>query len=429
MQTPKDVDVVSVFITSDSAVKFDYVGRVLPDGTVALPATLAVVEPDNPGAQIRIRITAFQGQKARVLRDVITTVPHQRTSLLRLPLNLLDDGRVTGMLPAEYLPGGASGVPDGDSTFDPIGDPRAMITPMCDFTQNLTSVNGECVDMNVDPTKLPDYRQADVYGAGGIQPNGAPVSCFDVATCFATAMPVTGISMTQCSFPLPSGADPSTLNLALVTPQTGTYVAGQYFVPLVNDPNDGWTVQGSTVKMIGGICVNMMATGSQLYMSQRACPARTLAEPVCQPTTNAQLADAGAAQDTGTTLDAGTDGGAIVDGSTDAPLPDSGTCPKGEISCQGVCVAAGACGAVDSGTQLDAGTDAATRCTADVQCSGITPYCNTATGICVQCLSTANCSSGLTCSVATSTCVGGISDSGTDGTTDAGDASFDAAGG
>lgn len=426
MQTPKDVDVVSVFITSDSAVKFDYIGRVLPDGTVALPATLAVVEPDSPDAQIRIRITAFQGQKARVLRDVVTKVPHQRTSLLRLPLNLLDDGRVTGMLPAQYLPGGASGVPDGDSSFDPIGDPQAMITPTCDFTQNLTSVNGECVDMNVDSAKLPDYHQADVYGAGGIQPNGAPATCFDVATCFATATPVTGLSMTQCSFPLPSGVDPSTLNLALVTPQTGTYVSqGKYFVPLVDDPSDGWTVQGSTVKMIGGICINMMATGSQLYMSQSACPARTLAAPVCQPTTNAQVADAG----TGPAVDAGTDSGAIADGSTDAVVPDSGSCPKGEILCQGACVAAGACGPVDSGTQLDAGRDASAGCASDAQCSAVTPFCNTTTGICVQCLSTANCPSGQTCNLATSTCAGGLSDSGTDGTTEAGDASFDAPGG
>src|SRR5258708_10083298 len=82
MQAPKDVNVVSVFITSSSVVKFDYLGRVLPDGTVALPATLAIVEPDDPTAELRIRVTAFQNQTARVLRDVQTTVPHQRTALL-----------------------------------------------------------------------------------------------------------------------------------------------------------------------------------------------------------------------------------------------------------------------------------------------------------------------------------------------------------
>ena len=81
MQTPKDVDLVSVFITTDSVVKFDYLGRVLPSGTVSLPATLAIVEPDDPNAKIRIRVIGFQGANARVLRDVNTTVPHAQTTL------------------------------------------------------------------------------------------------------------------------------------------------------------------------------------------------------------------------------------------------------------------------------------------------------------------------------------------------------------
>ena len=68
MQAPQDVDLVSVFITTDSVVKFDYLGRVLPSGTVALPATLAIVEPDDPNAKIRIRVNGFKGANARVLR-------------------------------------------------------------------------------------------------------------------------------------------------------------------------------------------------------------------------------------------------------------------------------------------------------------------------------------------------------------------------
>ncbi len=79
MQTPKDVNVVSVFISTNGTPKLDYLGRVLPDGTVALPATIAVVEPDSPNAEVRIRVIGFQEQKARVLRDVLTTVPHEKS--------------------------------------------------------------------------------------------------------------------------------------------------------------------------------------------------------------------------------------------------------------------------------------------------------------------------------------------------------------
>src|SRR5271155_559358 len=73
MQTPKDISVVSIFITEGSIVKFDYVGRVLPDGTVSLPSTLALVEPEDPNTQIQIRVIGFNEQTPRVLRDVQTT--------------------------------------------------------------------------------------------------------------------------------------------------------------------------------------------------------------------------------------------------------------------------------------------------------------------------------------------------------------------
>src|SRR5215469_3724947 len=73
MQTPKDLDLISVLVSTNGALKFDYLGRVMPDGTLTLPSTLAIVEPDDPNAQVRVRVIAFQlqgaQQSARVLRD------------------------------------------------------------------------------------------------------------------------------------------------------------------------------------------------------------------------------------------------------------------------------------------------------------------------------------------------------------------------
>ena len=327
METPKDIDVVSVFITTNSVVKFDYLGRVLPDGSVALPATLAVVEPDAPNAQVRIRVIGFQGQTARVLRDVLTTVPHEQRSLLRLPLNFLDDGSGQGSLSANLVPLGPGGAPEGDSTFDPD-----MIASSCDFGQQLTSVNGACVTAVVDSSTLPPYDPTDVYGDGGLQPNGAPTTCFDVATCFAAATPVTGVDLATCSFPLPAQGAPvetvdasevgpadastapvdrpdtgapvkaqdnpltlaSSLNFALVTPNAGSCATpGQCFVPLENDANEGWTLSGGTVKMIPGICARLMA-GARLATSNGACPSKALSLPVCE-STGGRAADGGVA--------------------------------------------------------------------------------------------------------------------------------------
>jgi hypothetical protein len=434
MVTPKDVNIVSVYVSSNSAVKFDYLGRVLPDGTVVLPATLAVVEPDDPTEQIHIRVIAFQEQKARVVRDVITTVPQGRTSLLRLPLNLLDDGSGSGDLPSQYLPAGPStpqGAPEGTTTFIPT-DPT-IISTACNFLlTGKTSINGECKDSTVPSSTLTDYQETAVYGAGGMMANGAPATCFDVAACFtgATLVPASSISMTGCSFPLAQGADPAKLNLGLATTDgTGKCTpSGQCFVPLESDVNEGFSVSNGTVHMISGICMKMLGTGAQLYQVQGSCDAKTVSDPVCEPTTVAEvraLLDGGAPQDANAVPDTGTDasardgGGTVLDAGNDAGAVDSGVCAKGQIFCSGACITGTTCN-----LPIDGGTDATSRdgsvgCTLDAQCAGATPFCNTANGACVQCLSTANCSSGSTCDGATGTC-STATDAGTDAPADSG---------
>jgi hypothetical protein len=285
MQTPKDISVVSIFITTDSVVKFDYLGRVLPDGTVSLPATLSIVEPDTQGAPVRIRVIAFQEQKARVLRDVLTTVPHERTALLRVPLNFLDDGSGQGSLDPTLVPSAANGVPDGQTTFDPD-----TVASKCDFSQEQTSVDGVCVDAHVDSTALPDYADTEVYGTGGSEGSSG---CFDVTTCFAPAQPVTGLDKGSCSFPLPAGANAADLNIAIVTGSTGDCLqSGRCYVPLENDPAEGWSVSGSTVELVTPIC-SLLAAGAQLFVSENACPAKVESTPVCEPT-GAGASDGGA---------------------------------------------------------------------------------------------------------------------------------------
>jgi hypothetical protein len=308
MQTPKDLSLVSVFVSTDGTPKFDYLGEVLPDGSVALPATLAVIEPDTLNAEVRIRIVGFQGANARVLRDVITTVPHEQTSLLRLPLSFLDDGSGTGPIPEDLIPNGATGVAEGDTTFDSM-----QIVSSCDFNQGQTSINGACVSATVDSSKLDPYDPADVYGAGGLQPNGAPVDCFDVANCFAKATPVGGLDASACSFALPPGVTGAGLNLALVTTQTGACTAvGQCLVPLENDPAQGWAQSGDTILMNAGVCKKVQNNGAKLYMAQGTCAPKLLSNPICEPGqgSNAEGEDGGASGADGTVgaSDSGTSG-------------------------------------------------------------------------------------------------------------------------
>jgi hypothetical protein len=318
MQTPKDFNVVSVFIATDSVPKFDYLGRVLPDGTVAIPATLAVIEPDKAGAQVHIRVTAFQEDKARVLRDVLTTVPHQRTALLRLPLGFLDDGSGTGTIPSALIPLAHGGAPEGTTTFDALS-----IRSKCDFSQGLTSIDGQCKSAKVDSSQLPDYRDTAVFGDGGLMSNGAPSSCFEVATCFAGTMPLPGLDAQGCTAPLPSGTTAATLNIALATPSTGVCSpGGPCLVPLDEDPLEGWSVSGNVVTMNPGVCAQLARDPkvSLVYSSTGGCAPKTPSNPVCEPTGADASSPAGDAP--GPTQDATVDGvaDAVVDALVDSTV-------------------------------------------------------------------------------------------------------------
>jgi hypothetical protein len=213
MKAPKDVNAVSVTISTNGAIKHSFIGRVTPQGEVLLPATLAIVEPDDKSASIRIRVMAFQDQKPRVLRDVRTTVPTSgRTALLRIPLNFVNDGSAVGpMLPSGLLPppfpgtgtstgtsgsaggtsgsaGGTSGSAGGTSSGDVGGGTSAgdydffgSFQPPCPDIQNQTIIDGACADNFVDPAVLPDFDEGSL---GNSTDQG---SCFDVAKCFAGA--------------------------------------------------------------------------------------------------------------------------------------------------------------------------------------------------------------------------------------------------
>jgi hypothetical protein len=351
MQAPKDIDVVSLYITSNGAPKFDYLGRVLPDGTVELPATLAIVEPDTPGAQIRVRVTAFKSQpdgsaKARVLRDVVTTVPHQRVGLLRVPLSFLDDGSAQGTLPSTLTPGQRTGVPDGDTTYDPttpISSAPGYLTTTCDFTSGKTSVNGACVDSSVDSSTLPAYDGSLVFGDGGPLATGEPASCFDVAACFGGATPVAGLDTTHCTFT--TSVPAAQLDLALLTASTGACTAaGQCYVPLQNDPSEGWTMSNGTVTLPAGVCTKITQGARLVQGVGGRCGSLTPTEPICQPATavpDASTADVGV-RDAGCTTDAGVP--ASLCGSTCVDLTsDRSNCGYCGHGCQGGACTASSC--------------------------------------------------------------------------------------
>lgn len=279
MKAPKDVNAVSVTVSTNGAIKHSFIGRVTPDGDVLLPATLAIVQPDDASATVRVRVVAFQERKPRVLRDVRTTVPRDgRTGLLRIPLNFVDDGSAMGEpLPDGVLPpaGGGSGG-SGAADFDFFGS----FQPPCADIQNQTVIDGDCRDNAVDPAALPDYDDTLVFGAGK---DGADVNgCFEVATCLAGATVLSGDRLDTTTCAVNGVADPSKLNLAIVTSDTGECLKdGDCYVPL-DQGASGWHVESGRVQLPPFVC-KLLGKGLRLFASTGACKAKSEAQPICRP--------------------------------------------------------------------------------------------------------------------------------------------------
>jgi hypothetical protein len=309
MKAPKDVNAVAISITTNGLVKASFIGRVTPQGDILLPGTLAVVEPDDKNALIRIRVMAFQNQKPRVIRDVRTTAPPGgRTALLRIPLNFVNDGKVAG----SDLPNGL--VPDpvpGTEKLSPPATSSSSSTPAdsgagavgtkdlsasggdfdfmlnfqpkdCQNPQDETIINGECHDSYIDPATLPDFDSAELGDSTGVAG-----SCFDLTRCFATAVdlgqgaggpsdagpgPVeAGVPAADGGVDAPdaapkpfkdfrpaavvfdqntcsiqlNGADPARLNIAIVTPDTGECVHDGECYVPIDRGATGWQDDGA----------------------------------------------------------------------------------------------------------------------------------------------------------------------------------------
>lgn len=337
MRAPKDVNAVSVTISTNGAIKHSFIGRVTPQGEVLLPATLAVVEADDPSALIRVRVMAFQDRKPRVLRDVRTTAPGSgRTALLRIPLNFVNDNSAVGsqlpegVVPAP-IPTASLGAAGGTTTkADPPGglivsagdfDFFGAFQPPCPNIDTETIIDGVCHDSFIDSSSLPDFESALI---GDSTDKG---SCFDVAKCFAGALtvgeggeaapaPVTDgggagtpdagtgapagdfdagakfkdlrpsavtLDRGTCSLQL-NGASPERLNVALVTPDIGECVRpGECYVPIERGGAAGWQADGGRAKLPPFVCKLVTDKGLRLATSSEICAAKEEKNPICAP--------------------------------------------------------------------------------------------------------------------------------------------------
>jgi len=222
MKAPKDVNAVSVTISANGQIIHSAIGRVTPQGEVTFPASLAIAEGDDASKSVRIRVMAFQDRKARVLRDVRTSIPKGgRVAMLRIPLNFVNDASAVGdVLPVGVVPdpipgtggtttGGGTdagttsgGTTSGDTVSTGEFDFFNQFQTTCPDPITQTVIDGECKDNYVDPETLPDFVE------GTLGNSQDPGSCFDVVKCFggATAMGAAAGGGSSTGTPTPPGS-------------------------------------------------------------------------------------------------------------------------------------------------------------------------------------------------------------------------------
>jgi hypothetical protein len=251
MALPKDVDMIRVEVSSYGAVQFsgDYpVGA----GKLLVPATLGLLAPQGASKPYTIRVTARKAGKPRMLREVVTTIPTDRTAMLRVPIQWLCDGSAKETQSGEV----ESSCPGGQ-----------------------TCTVAGCVDWNVDAASLPGYEPAEVFGGGAQAGEGA---CFDTVPCMTGGTELKPDA--QCMIDLPAGGQG--VNVAL-RPSNSDGICdasnANCFVPLDRSEEMGWAEAGGRIRLPKAVCDQIASGRVKSVVASTTCATKTPRSPTCGP--------------------------------------------------------------------------------------------------------------------------------------------------
>jgi hypothetical protein len=320
LKVPDDVDEIGIAIASadGKTVTTDKVYGMAPVGDAKFPATLAIVR--GTSGPIDIKVAGYKNSSAFVLRETVTTIPSDRTAVLRVDLNWLDNHSATG-----------SGAP-GSSVLSLEGT--------CGPGE--TSIAGTCGSFKLDSATLPTFT------SDAVVPSDDTSACMNVTECLlgggaaGGAVTVMASALTrgtaadgtpQCTVAPPAVAGAYNIGLQLPPGGDGWCDAASCVIPLENVAVDGWQLgSNGVIALPASVCTNAKVSALVFTPISDACPQYVSGHPACQnygkdggateeagPTSgDATVADAGDASD-----------GAIVppgDATTEAgpaPLDDS----------------------------------------------------------------------------------------------------------
>lgn len=290
---PKDVDTVRIQVRANGRDRFDRSYPFGPDEN-KIPATLTLVAGDDPTQPIEVRVLAFRQGEIRTLSKTITTIPEERTAMLRVPIQWFC-----------YRQAEAGGDDEFRSTCETDNGPDSAC------------VGGSCVDAKVDSKMLPEFEPEVVFG-GGADAEDPGAECFATEACFDAGIDVTPDE--HCVVEVPDSSV-DRLNFAVVTAMAGicSGTTGACYVPLDHTPElGGWSElddgeAGVPRYALPQAVCERLADGRGLRVrATRECAAKTASRPTCGEwsSVNAPADDLGAAGANGVAGAANDDGGA-----------------------------------------------------------------------------------------------------------------------
>ncbi|MEO5727229.1 MAG: hypothetical protein ABI134_25450 [Byssovorax sp.] len=274
---PKDIDkiVIDVSLAETGAVKYHVPFAALdPDRTFKLPATLSfTASEEDPGAAVRVRVLASRGDEApRMIRDVITTVPADRTVTLPIAIEFLCDGTAKTVT---------------DDAGKPIRDAEGDLVFQSTCGEGMTCSAGKCVDATVPSSTLAVYDETLIFGGGTASGDG---DCFDAATCFDGATPAVVEMVKMMDKDICRITAGNDVNVALVTQGAGMCGASGCFVPLDAESDSGWQPgPDGTLHLPPTVCTKMMEEGGAVTgvvtapAGKSPCARKQGALPICGP--------------------------------------------------------------------------------------------------------------------------------------------------
>ena len=259
LSVPKDIDHITLDVTQGDSSRL-HVDRDIGPGALLIPAVFEV-QATTDALPVTVHAVAFETGVPRIERDAVTPIPTDRTGVLRLALDYLCIGTAEGQ---------ADG---GVESTCPAG---------------ATCVLGACATNVIPPSSIPTAMAAS--DAGPLPPvdavnlpglgvdGGASGGCFDVGTCFASAMPAV-IDTAACTLHLPEGTSLATVNVALQFPPGGTGICGPTacWVTLT-----GWTANNGQLALAPSACAAAETQGGTIVVSD-ACTTQDPSMPPCGP--------------------------------------------------------------------------------------------------------------------------------------------------